>query len=374
MSNYNNMEAWSVSESDFPHNGTQSEKLAFCVRYAILAPSIYNRQPWQYEINGAKASLYVDRRLGLPILDPDDREAMIGCSASLHNLRLAIRYFGYKETTEFRPDQSKEDLVAIVTIGDKTDTPATEEDISLFKAITKRCFAQDTFEDKDPPIEMIKALQDAATAEGAWLHICDETTRRNILKMAVEADHIQNTSKNFRRELAAWTDPRRAESGDGLPHYAEKQFSSVMNRLTPNIVRRFRGNDGEPINDADFLESKGTPMLVVLGSKKGGAVERIRTGQALMRVLLKAEALGLSCSTLNQVCEVPEIRLRLHDDIDQQGRAHVVLRFGFGGKRKRAPRRPLSSTLTITGKPYQRETEILDKKSRKGFLSRFLGR
>ncbi len=370
-----NMKAWSVAEGDFPHDGSVSEKLAFCVRYAILAPSVYNRQPWQFEIDGNKLSLFIDRRRALPILDPDDRESMIGCAAALHNLRLAIRYFGYKETTDLIPSPQAEDLVATVTLGDKSEETLTEEESTLFRAITTRCFAQDSFEDKDVPLDMVKALQDSVTKEGAWLYISNELSRRNILKMAVEADHIQNTSKNFRRELAAWTDPRRADSGDGLPHYAEKSFSSAMNRLSPNIVRRFRGKDGAPIDDVDFLDAKGTPLVVVLGSRHGGTVERIRTGHALMSLLLKAESLGLSCSTLNQVCEVPEIRLRLHDDIDQQGRAHVVLRFGFGGKRCPAPRRPLSDVLTIKGKVFERETTILAKKEKKkGFLSRLLSR
>ena len=35
-------DAWRVSEHDFPQEGTPAEKLAFCVKYAVLAPSTYN--------------------------------------------------------------------------------------------------------------------------------------------------------------------------------------------------------------------------------------------------------------------------------------------------------------------------------------------
>jgi hypothetical protein len=37
--------AWNVSENNFPAKGSNSEKLKFMLRYAILAPSSHNTQP-----------------------------------------------------------------------------------------------------------------------------------------------------------------------------------------------------------------------------------------------------------------------------------------------------------------------------------------
>ena len=75
---------------------------------------------------------------------------------------------------------------------------------------------------------------------------------------------------------------------------------------------------------------KGSPVLAILGGEKGGNINRLYAGQGLMRVLLQAEAEGLSVSTLNQPCEVPDLRLRLHDEIDRMyGRAQYILRIGY---------------------------------------------
>ena len=40
-----NLEAWDVSEHDFPRTGSLAEKLEFCLRYAILEHTTYNSQP-----------------------------------------------------------------------------------------------------------------------------------------------------------------------------------------------------------------------------------------------------------------------------------------------------------------------------------------
>ena len=37
---------WEVSEKDFPETGSIEAQLRFLLRYAILAPSVKNSQPW----------------------------------------------------------------------------------------------------------------------------------------------------------------------------------------------------------------------------------------------------------------------------------------------------------------------------------------
>ncbi len=342
------MAAWKISEKDFPESGSAADKLAFFVRYAVLAPSPYNTQPWQFVINGNTLSLYADRRYGLAVTDPDDRGLEIACGAALFSLRLAIRAFGYTGTTELLPDPEDEDLLARVKLGDKTEAAKEAEDQSLFKAVTKRHMNWGAFAAKEVPETILKDLKAAAAREGAWLHICTPHERTDIVRMVTEADHIQTSDKNFRRELMSWIHPLRAQSGDGIPTDTAR-YSKIMGSFSPHLLRRFEGDHNKAAND-DQLE-EGSPVIAVLGSKSGGTLQRLHAGQALMHVLLCAEGFGLSSSPLNQPCEVPELRLRLHDALEQQGRAQYILRLGYGGKPTYAPRRALSEVLKCEGKP-----------------------
>mgnify|MGYP002713201659 CR=1 FL=1 len=362
------MQAWQISEKDFPRNGPSAEKLAFCVRYAVLAPSVYNTQPWHFSIDGNTLYLFADRRHALPVIDPDDRQQNMTCGAALYNLRLAIRYFGYEETTELLPDPVNDSLLARVKLGEKREGTAEEGLESLFKAIPKRHSNRGAFADKDVPDDILRKLQAAAASEGAWLHICPPVERKIVVGMIAEADRIQASNKHFRRELASWVDCRRRDSGDGMPGMG-LSYHDVVKNLNPSPARRF-SVDNKTATD-EQLDSN-SPVLAVLGSKAGGVLERMRSGQGLMRVLLQAEACGLAVSALNQPCEVPELRLVMHDEISQQGRAQMILRIGYGGKATYTPRRALSEVLDFEGKSVSKNRKAANDGGQ-GLLGRVKG-
>ena len=77
---------WEISESNFPLNGAESEKLKFLIRYAILAPSSHNTQPWLFRIREENTiEIYADPARQLKVADRDEREMhiSIGCAAEI---------------------------------------------------------------------------------------------------------------------------------------------------------------------------------------------------------------------------------------------------------------------------------------------------
>jgi len=86
------LHAWQVSADDFPAEGSSEEKLWFVVRYAILAPSSHNTQPWRFRIHGNVVEVHADFTRALPVVDPENRELIMSCGAAVFHLRAAIRY------------------------------------------------------------------------------------------------------------------------------------------------------------------------------------------------------------------------------------------------------------------------------------------
>ena len=86
--NTGNLGAWSIDPSGVPVTGTAVDKARLAVRYAVLAPSSHNTQPWRFMIFGSELLLCADRTRSLPNIDPFDRELVISCGAALFNLRV----------------------------------------------------------------------------------------------------------------------------------------------------------------------------------------------------------------------------------------------------------------------------------------------
>lgn len=342
------LSGWKIDAGDFPSSGSIEQKILFCLRYAILAPSTYNSQPWHFRVDGEVIEFFADRRRGLPVVDADDRALMISCGSALRALELSLGHFGLEIEVSELPDPEDEDLVAVVkVVHDKGKSLLSQEDDAQFSKIIHRHGTRLVYEDKPVQDGHVGLMREAVEANGCWFHVCADHERAPILNLVSEADAIQCGNRSFRRELAGWVHPLRAQSRDGMPHYNMK-LNEVMGDLTPSIVRRFEVGSGEKALAMQQMLS-GTPVLAVLGSPYGADKGRLLFGRAFMELGLKAEQLGVSISSLNQVCEVPDIRLRLHDLIQCHGRAQAVLRIGYTREKIYTPRRRLREFVSLTG-------------------------
>ena len=58
----------------YPHDRPVEERLRFALRFAVLAPSSHNAQPWLFRIEGDHVDVLIDRTRAQPVMDPHDRE------------------------------------------------------------------------------------------------------------------------------------------------------------------------------------------------------------------------------------------------------------------------------------------------------------
>ena len=85
--------AWDVKETDFPFEGSLFEQLKFLLRYAVLAPSGPNTQPWKFSIKDDEISVIADFTRSLPSVDTNDRTLYISHGCVLANLLVAAEHF-----------------------------------------------------------------------------------------------------------------------------------------------------------------------------------------------------------------------------------------------------------------------------------------
>jgi hypothetical protein len=323
---------------EFPLTGTSEAKARAALKYAILAPSSHNSQPWLFRVLHTGIELHADRSRALPVVDPQDRELVISCGAALFNLRAALRNFGCAEATLPLPDPAQPDLLARVQVKDGYDP--SDEERALFQAIGRRRTFRFPFAPKAIPETLLQMLERAARLEGATLGVLrTDVTRDAIADLVARADRIQLADRPFRRELAAWMHPNRTRSRDGMPGYA-LGLGEVASLTAPLAIRTFDVGRGQAAEHEALV--RGSPVLAVFTTPGDTPGDWLAAGQALARVLLRAEVEGVSASFLNQPIEVPELRRQLQVLIGEERVPQLLIRLGYGRRVRATPRRPVA--------------------------------
>lgn len=327
-----NTQTWLDWKTQFPTGGSDNEKLRFLLRYAVLAPSSHNAQPWIWEVSDDHADLYADRNRALPVSDPEGSELLMGCGAALLHLRLAIRHFGYTDHVELLPGAKNTrpdpDLLARVTLGERA-LPEQQSEL-LFEAMAHRHTNRSLFLNTPVPANLQEKLRHEAACEGAWLHLVENSLKRTeLIDLIAQGDTTQWHEREFRREHAGWIRPHQSKSADGIPGNAMglSQFSS---RVAPVALPLLDVSEAQA--DKDWLLAGSAPVLAILGTDLDGPQDWLGAGQALARVLLHASAAGLSVSFFNGPIEIDALRPRLHEIIGRSGYPQLMFRLGHSSE------------------------------------------
>jgi nitroreductase len=260
-------DVWRIDEHTFPHHGSAAEQLRFAARYAILAPSGHNGQPWRFTIDRDVLHVYADRSRALPTIDPDDRELLIACAATMHLTRLALRHFGHHPQVRLLPDPDDPDLLATISL-DRPDPTPPEDNAAdggdLFAAITARHCNRHPYQPRPIPDPALHRLHQAAAEEGAWLAILtDRAAIAAAADLIADGDRVKWRDPVFRHELAQRLIPNRGRRRDGMPGYAFGVPGPAA-RLAPTAVRRL--DLGRIRAAGDRKLALATPALAVIGT------------------------------------------------------------------------------------------------------------
>jgi nitroreductase len=314
------------------------EQLVGCVEAAVLAPSIHNSQPWQFLLLPDRVEVHSDPSRRLPAVDPQARAMHISLGAAVLNLRLAVEHSGWLTYTELLPNPHDRRHVATVRAVERRSPGRDDEE--LYEAIPQRRTNRSPFDDVQPPADALRALTAASAAEGAVLRFPDPDECEFMLYLARTADDRRRHDPAYRRELLNWTtdDPYR---DDGIPLSAVGPWSEVGATLLRDLApeREIPGRTA-----VRFEREPTVAVLTVQGQDE--ALQWLRAGQAMERVLLEATRRGLASSVFTTPLEDPEIRDALRRPSDPI--TYVAFRIGYGPPAPITPRRPVDEVVAFT--------------------------
>ncbi|WP_327052997.1 Acg family FMN-binding oxidoreductase [Halomicrococcus gelatinilyticus] len=348
MGEHGTTAAWEVDAGEFPADGDFAERARFLLRYATLAPSSHNSQPWAFEIGDGAVRLFADESRRLSVADPDGRELHLSLGCALENLVVAARYFGYDPAVDY--GDGADDPVATVTLGREGPGPtdaatppdaATPDpavgDAALFDAIRRRRTNHELFDEGRPvPAAVLDRFRGyAAESDGdvTLTLVEDADRRRELAALQAEADRRQFEDPDYREELGYWV-------GSGA-----LGANWLVARVGQLAVEHLDLGDREGAKNSKLLRS--APAVAVLSTATDDRESRVEAGRAFERLALAATNEGLAVHPMSQTLERPAYRAKLAELLGSSDASpQHLFRLGYGEPESgRTPRRPVDDVL-----------------------------
>jgi hypothetical protein len=329
-------DVWDVAAADFPRKAPIEQQLQFLLRYAILAPSTKNSQPWRFVVEGNQVQLFAELERGRqPIADPENRELYISLGCALENLLVAAEHFGFNHEVRYLPERRHPELAATVLFAPGA-SPSPERTGIPLEAILARHNDNSVYRPVSVPPRLLLQLEACCVEPDLRVDLSANRRFRSwIDELTLEADRLEFANPAFRKELAQWI-------GQGV-------FG------TPQPLARLGGfaiahmNIGEPVarQDHDIVES--AALLGVISASSDHHVSHIRAGQVFERVWLLATAAGVNVHPMSQTMRSPALRRAVGELLHNRGWIpQHLFRVGYSSRNgavQHTPRRALDHVV-----------------------------
>ena len=315
---------------------TMSTQMRELIRYATLAASGHNTQPWQFAIKADAIEIHPDYTRSLPVVDPNHRELWISLGCALENLLVAARATGYATEVTYT------NTADYIHVRLNADTPQPSR---LFDVIAHRQNTRSVYDGQPIPSKDLDDVQALPLEPGVVLrYVLNPSELETVLDYVNQGNLHQYADQAFLAELIDWLRFNKKEamrSLDGL-------FSRTSgNPEVPRWLGRLfvAGTKPQQQADADAKKLRSSPGAVVIASAADDKAAWVRTGQVYERLALKLTALKIKSAFLNQPIEVTELRAQFQQAMGLSASPQLLVRFGYANPMPRSLRRPVEQVI-----------------------------
>jgi hypothetical protein len=309
------------------------------VRYATLAASSHNTQPWTFRIGPQSISVLPDLSRRCPAVDPDDHHLFVSLGCATENLAHAALASGLRAHALVDGEEGG----GVDVLLEPTQPVRTR----LFDAMSSRQCTRTRYDGLPISTRDLATLSAAGQGIGVSMLLLTEKSRiETVLEYVLAGNAVQMADPAFVKELMAWirfSDADAARTRDGLwsrcagnpaiPRWLGRLLFSAVFR--PGLEARKYAEQ--------IRSSTGIAIFVSDVNDKGHWVE---AGRCYERFALQATALGIRNAFLNQPVEVAAIRSQFARWLGiGERRPNLVVRFGRGPRMPRSFRRPVDEVL-----------------------------
>jgi nitroreductase len=321
---------WQIDPQAFPEQAELSEKIKFWLKYAVLAPSAHNTQPWRWEIADNTLSVYRDPVHTLAVGDPTLRETTLGIGAFIENFIIAANHWGHEVAVSDIAWTVNDMLLAKLTVS--SPAQAVTVDSALFDGLVKRHTNRGPYKPEPLASELIGV---------GIFAITDPAAKERIAQLVGQGTKIALSMRPMRQELSEllFREDQPKESGMMLESMMEQPPASSVDHAAW-FKEQFDVDTEAAYWQQVFTTS---PLHVIIGTQADGPEAWLNAGRVMERVLVMAAANGLNHSLAAAPVEIPPLAPQLRKEADLAYRPQALFRLGIPEKpefTKYSTRRP----------------------------------
>ncbi|PIR97486.1 MAG: hypothetical protein COT91_01185 [Candidatus Doudnabacteria bacterium CG10_big_fil_rev_8_21_14_0_10_41_10] len=272
------------------------------IHNSVNAPSGDNTQPWRFELGKNFINLYNFPDRDNPVLNYEQSGSYIAHGCLLENLRLNCLYGGYEPEIKLFPDIKQPNLVATVSLKEKTETRDELQSYIKDRHTNRRPYNNQPLTEKQKT-EIKNCVLELGLEDGYQVKIvADEKEVYQLAKTAASVEEVILENKTTHRlffDDIVWTKRKESKVKSGL-YLATMEFAvpqKVFFWLASHwpimkLMNRF--------GLSRFIAREDTKLYAKSSAICGVVIPRttpesyINAGRILQRVWLKTVKLGLA--------------------------------------------------------------------------------
>lgn len=320
-----NYQAWVVNIEDFYQAKDSQERLMFLLKFAVLAPSSHNSQPWKFEISGNIISIFLEKSRRLRQSDENDRQAYISLGCALENILIAAHYYGYLTKVVYLPNPANPSLAVEIYFSRKEEPK--QDDNHLIFSIPKRVTNRNPYADTMPSADFLEQIQGFSSGDMRVTVVTDQNLKSAITDTALNASIAAMEDKDFRLELSRYVKSNITSSSIGMPCFG-MGIPTLFSFIVPTIIRYLNVNKINNKKDKKLLKEQ-TSSLVILETQNDDKLSWLKTGQIYEKIALMATASRLATAMWAAPIQIGEFYKDIQKILKSFLRPQVLFRLGY---------------------------------------------
>jgi hypothetical protein len=328
-----NYSAWIIDDNKFNDSLGDREKLRHFARYAILAPSGHNTQPWAISYGANSLILRADSKRSLPYSGLKANEPLVSLGSFLGVLVAVAKSFGYP--TDIKLSPNKEDIATVV-LG-VYDAKLVDSEVR--KAIKER--VSDRFKYTEVPLDkIIKKEISSFRSNNVQINIIeDNDTKNKIASLTNEATLSTMGEKDFRKELSRWVRNNKTNQYDGMPG-AVQGIPTPPSMFAKQIIKYLNVSKDQAKKDTTRILN--SSALVIISVNDEDRHSYLEGGMAYSRICVTAKKRGFASAGVGAAIIDSVTREKVKEILATELKPIAIIRLGHSTRKApKAPRYPL---------------------------------